>query len=280
MLTKRSIAPSLNTNQRVRLLVVKSTGAVLAGKKHRFSSTWSLEMADEGGSHSPQRSTWRPSHQRSFQNQKWKASWPWWALSPNTATHTRRRSSENTAQGLDGIYSQQLQQLPHLTSRRTHRRMKMNSCSETGRVSANWSCWNQRGTHIRSKCIPELLQPHLQGLLQEELRDIQKQAPKPLCQVCILLLCTSVQLLIVLIQWEKPQTTKHHKCGYQVWHVTFVFLLPRGKRGIASNNLHYASAKTNSNNNLRISVYTTDRNSKFRLLFPRKFWEIAKKKKS
>lgn len=51
-------------------------------------------------------------------------------------TH-KRRSSENTAWGLNGINSQQLQQPLRLTSRRTHRRMKMNSCSETGRVSAN-----------------------------------------------------------------------------------------------------------------------------------------------
>lgn len=117
MLTKRSIAPSLNTNHRVRLLPVKSTGAVLAGKENTFSCTWSPEMADEGGSHSPQRSTWRPSRQHSFQNQKWKASWPSWALSPNTATHTHRHKKKELREHSTGFkwHSQQAAAAPHLS---------------------------------------------------------------------------------------------------------------------------------------------------------------------
>lgn len=72
----------------------------------------------------------------------------------------------------------------------------------------------------------------------------------------------------VFIQRENPQTTEHLKCGYQVWHETFVFLLPRGKPGIPNNNLHHAPAKTNSKNNLIISSY-----AKLRV---KKILEIAK----
>lgn len=211
MLTKRSIAPSLKTNHRVRLLVVKSTEAVFAGKENRFSSTWSPEMADEGGSHSPQRSTWRPSHQHSFQNQKWKASWPWWVLSPSTVTHTQEKGAQRTLHRIWMVFTASSCHTSPLAEHTGGWRWTLAPrrarCRQTDRAETE-------ETHIKSKCISQLLQPHLQGLLHEELREIQKQAPKPLCQACILLLCTSVQLLIVCFHSEGK--TPNNKTP-QVW---------------------------------------------------------------
>lgn len=141
MFTRRSIAPSLETNTSMRLFSVKTTAGICAGRANTRSHVPDLQ----GGQMGEKVISHKEAHEHPVVNTSFKIKSERQTghseLSFQILQHTGERTSENSVYGAQKCYLRKADLgTLQLTSRKTHSRMKMNSCSATGRLSANWSC--------------------------------------------------------------------------------------------------------------------------------------------